>query len=594
MEILRRELDEDQRRIAANLSDNLLVIAGPGSGKTRLLTHRIGYIVRSLPQDHFKVLGLTFTTEAAKEMKRRVKELRCEGIARRTWIGNFHQFGVRLLKHYSHLIGIPRDFGILSEVERFQLMEEAVAAVGLHRINIASVINAVSKVKGRIRLTQAETRELPSESLGEILNWYESRRKEINKLDFDDLILSSIRLLSDRPKVRELIQDTFKFICIDEFQDTSLIQLELLKLLRRDGWNIYFGVADDDQMLYEWRDARPQTLLEYEEEFCAQVEIMRRTYRCPPLIVQAANALISNNEIRRPKELVSMREDIQGLIYYHEAESTGAEIEFVVERIQAEIEMGRAYPDLVVLARTAYKLRGVGDALGSRRIPWVHVGGKDIERSPFVRLVILALELTASESAANQEMVGQAVRDANHALGWEAIEPGQFLQTLRPAPGWSYREFVAELIRAFNLDAVLDAVGLEEELRNLRLLERMTAVAASETELRSHLELHQYLGLEWRRLKNKILRADDSVKLMNIHQAKGLEFPTVFIVGLEQGYLPSRRNVNLEEERRILFVAMTRAAETIYLVRCKVTPWDAPTEPSQFLAEIPSDLITTL
>ena len=298
METLRHNLDEEQRRIAEITEENLLVLAGPGSGKTRLLTNTAAYRLRLAPREPWRVCCLTFTVEAARQLRSRLQSPELGEVpSRRVWVGNFHQFALMLLGSYGHLLGWPRTAGIITPVETELLLREVVLELGMGNVNVSDVRNAISATKGR--RPPPGSVDHRSESFVRLSQVYQARLREAALRDFDDLLVDAIRLLREQDSVRRVLNDTYRHIFVDELQDTNQIQMDLLQQLVDPTTVHIFGVADADQMIYTWRDARPENLEEFEHLFTARVVSLGGNYRCPERIVQAATAIIANNPERQ-------------------------------------------------------------------------------------------------------------------------------------------------------------------------------------------------------------------------------------------------------------------------------------------------------
>ena len=281
METLKTHLNEEQRAIAMNLEGNVLVVAGPGSGKTRLLVHRVAYELRRTPTQRYKVLVLTFTNEAARELQSRLVREVPRRSTGRVWCGNFHRLGQYLLRHYGHLIGIPRNFEVIDEVQSAEFLERALSELGITGVDPQGLHSPFPRSRNRVNVpTNSDLGHLGG-SFERVVERYTQIKAELGVLDFDDLIIQSSTLLSSQPHLQNLVHDVYQSIYVDELQDTSLLQLELLKLLHREETTI-FAVADEDQILYEWRDARLATIREYEQHFDARTEYLIQNYRSPP------------------------------------------------------------------------------------------------------------------------------------------------------------------------------------------------------------------------------------------------------------------------------------------------------------------------
>ncbi len=299
MDILKKELDPDQFNAVSNLERPLLVLAGPGSGKTRLLTHRLAYILRSQPRKDFKVLGLTFTNKAATEMMERLVQI--PGYRKeRVFVGTFHRFCQETLQAYACYIGRSRHFTILDTEGQLSILTECLAEVGMTRVPPEGIKNAIETAQKRMLSPVLYAKMLlsrgDSTSAAEVYRAYEFHKQASEVLDFNDLILLSIELLRSVPALQRIYQDTYEFVCIDECQDTTLAQLELTKMLVPQGSKTLLAVADEDQLIFEWNEARVENLNELEAHYGLTLFNLNRNYRCPPDVLDLANKLIVNNK----------------------------------------------------------------------------------------------------------------------------------------------------------------------------------------------------------------------------------------------------------------------------------------------------------
>lgn len=590
MEILRANLDEAQLEAAVVVDKNRLVLAGPGSGKTHVLAHRAGFLLRAYPRKRFRVLCLTFTVEAAKEMRRRVKDVVPRGISSRIVVMNFHQFSLELLRHYSHLVGLDREFEVLGEADRAELMDEVITSLPFGRININSVIDFVSARKGRREYRGDLLRDLGAESAQKVFSEYERRKSDRNGLDFDDLILKAVELLEQVNWVRELVRCTFPQIQVDELQDTSLLQLTLLQSIYESKRSCIFAVADDDQMVYEWRDARPETLQEYESFFDTDVVILRYNYRCPENIVAIANRLIANNPGRREKIVISRREDVIGRVALSYWDSQEDQASFIgTEILNSVATKARGYRDHAILVRVRQSLRAIQEVLEDLRIPFVEVGGKDVEHSPFVRIFLGILRYVAGRSY-GYESVRRTCRKANQTLGSDVFDAKKVTATARQLAQEFDRDFIHALARKLNIQEILGEYGFEAEgLRVTRFL-AMADLAKSESNWQDYASMLRTLLFEFNSLETRVTMQYDAVRLMTVHGAKGLQFPVVFVPDLSDSTFPNLRSrsrvVNLPEERRLLYVALTRAQEEAHLSWADRGPYGYPAGASPFVDEV--------
>ena len=584
METLKTHLNEEQRGIAGNLEGNVLVVAGPGSGKTRVLVHRVAYELRGTPTERFKVLVLTFTNEAARELQSRlVREVPRRAYGR-VWCGNFHRFGQYLLRHYGHLIEIPRHFEVIDEVQSAEFLARVLGELGIARVKPQDLAYTVSKFRNRVNMpTSSELGQLGG-SLERIVERYTQLKAELGVLDFDDLIIQSSMLLSSQPHLQDLIHDVYKSIYVDELQDTSLLQLEFLKLLHSQEATI-FAVADEDQMLYEWRDARLATISEYEQHFNTRVEYLVQNYRSPQNIVDVANELIRHNQNRHDKELVSAVTARSAHLAILQADTPDEEAAQIAEQIKSRISDGQVPANqIAVLARIPGPIHSVLKALAESGVPATYVGDRAISRSIGVRFVKCIVGVSAGSSDA-QAMVVRILGLLEHTVGTEICSPETLAKIINLHKQLDVGSFVEAVVNELSLGDALDATNR----RYLSIATRAVRVAALNGDSRDYASINAALTLEWNRLELTVLRGENSVKLMTIHQAKGLEFRSVFLPRLEEGVIPSSRSQNIPEERRLLFVAITRAMDELILSLCNLNDWGRPSTPSRFLDEIPLD-----
>ena len=582
METLKTHLNEEQRATAGNLEGNVLVVAGPGSGKTRLLVHRVAYELRRTPTQRSKVLVLTFTNEAARELQSRlVREVPRRAYGR-VWCGNFHRLGQYLLRHYGHLIEIPRNFEVIDEVQAAEVLERALSELGIARVKPQELASTVSKFRNRVNMpTNSELGHLGG-SFERIVERYTQLKAELRVLDFDDLIIQSSLLLSSQTHLQHLVHDVYKSIYVDELQDTSLLQLEFLKLLHSQEATI-FAVADEDQMVYEWRDARLATISEYEQHFKTRVEYLVQNYRSPQNIVDVANELIRHNQNRHDKELVSAVTGRSARLAILQTDTPDEEAAQIAEQIRIRISDGQvSASQIAVLARILSPIHSVLKALAEIGVPATYVGDRAISRSIGVRFVKCIVGVSAGSSDA-QAMVARILGLLEHTVGTEICSPETLAKIINLHKQLDVGSFVEAVINELSLGDALDATNK----RYLSIAKRAVRIAALNGDSRDYASINAALTLEWNRLELTVLRGENSVKLMTIHQAKGLEFRSVFLPRLEEGVIPSSRSQNIPEERRLLFVAITRAMDELVLSHCSLNDWGRPSVPSRFLEEIP-------
>ena len=584
METLKANLNEEQRGIAGNLEGNVLVVAGPGSGKTRLLVHRVAYELRQTPAHRYKVLVLTFTNEAARELQSRLLSEVPKGAFGRVWCGNFHRFGQHLLRHYGHLIGIPRNFEIIDEVQCAEILEQVLEELKIPNVNPQDLVYIVSRFRNRVNLpTKSELGQL-SESFQQVVERYAQIKGELGVLDFDDLIIQSSTLLSSQPHLQQLVHDVYQSIYVDELQDTSLLQLEFLKLSRSQQATI-FAVADEDQILYEWRDARLATIMEYEQHFETRTEYLVQNYRSPQNIVDVANELIGYNQNRNDRKLVSAVKGQLGRLAFFQADTPAEEADKIAEHIKDRICEGQVPANqIAVLARIAGPIHRILSALHANGVEATYVGDRAVSRSIVVRFVKCIVGVSAGSPDA-QARVAKILGLLEQTVGVGVCSPETLTNIICARNNLDAGTLIESILKELSLNDILD----ETSKRHLSIATRAVKVAGLNGDPRDYASINASLTLEWNRLEHEVLRAENSVKLMSIHQAKGLEFRSVFLPRLEEGVIPSRRSQNIPEERRLLFVAITRAMDELVLSLCDSNDWGWRSAPSRFLEEIPLD-----
>ena len=584
METLRTHLNKEQRAIARNLEGNVLVLAGPGSGKTRLLVHRVADEIRRTPTQRYKVLVLTFTNEAARELQSRLVGEVPRRAAGRVWCGNFHRLGQHLLRHYGHLVGIPRNFEVIDEVQSAEILERVLGELGIPGVDPQELVFTVSRFRNQVNVPTNSDLGRLSGSFQRILERYTQLKAELGVLDFDDLIIQSSTLLSSQPHLQNLVHDVYQSVYVDELQDTSLLQLELLKLLHCGEASI-FAVADEDQILYEWRDARLATIREYEQHFDTRVEYLVQNYRSPQNIVDVANELIRHNQDRHDKELVSAVTGRSANLAIFKADTPDEEAAKIAEQIGMRLSNGQVFASqIAVLARIPGPILSVLKALTEIGVPATYVGDRAISRSIGVRFVKCIVGVSAGSSDA-QAMVARILGLLEHTVGTEICSPETLAKLINLHKHLDVGSFVEAVLKELSLGDALDTTNK----RYLSIATRAARVATLDGDPRDYASINASLTLEWNRLELTVLRGENSVKLMTIHQAKGLEFRSVFLPRLEEGVIPSSRSQNIPEERRLLFVAITRAMDELVLSHCSLNDWGRPSTPSRFLDEIPLD-----
>ncbi|MDQ5913611.1 MAG: ATP-dependent helicase UvrD/PcrA [Patescibacteria group bacterium] len=628
-----KELNEAQYKAATAIDGPVLVLAGAGSGKTKTLVYRIAHLLRSgiYPS---QILAVTFTNKAAKEMRERVQELYLNlGGEKGTdftlpYLGTFHSICVRILRREGQHIGIPSNFVIYDDGDRMQLIKQILKNnLNIQDIKLARpILSLISKMKND-GLTQEDLEfnaKTPNEKItAEAWPIYKKKMDDLGALDFDDLILKTAELFSTSQEVREAYKSRFKHILVDEYQDTNPIQYKLLKSLTEEKSNI-FVVGDDWQSIYSWRGADYRIILNFEQDFPgAQVIKLEQNYRSTQNILDVAHKIITKNTSRSAKELFTEEgpgKDVELM----QASSENHEAEMIVSKMRDLIsEEDRQWRDFVVLYRTNAQSRSFEEAFMRTGTPYQIVGGVRFYERKEVKDLISYLRLiyNPNDSVSFDRIINVPARGIGAksllALQSFAAEKGSLsaaLAFLDQCPGISGKALTSaqsfyskiEKIRsellmnnvADTIQIVISKFGLDEfyndntpqgieRLENLRELASV-ATAQGATDLGAFLEDVALVSD-----LDSLTSEGDSVTLMTIHGSKGLEFPVVFIAGLEEGVFPHSRSAGnqeeLEEERRLAYVAMTRAREALYLIYATRriiygNPQNNP--PSRFVTEL--------
>jgi DNA helicase-2/ATP-dependent DNA helicase PcrA len=640
---LLEHLNPVQSEAVLHTEGPVLIVAGAGSGKTRALTHRIAYLIREHGVNPYSVLAITFTNKAAREMAQRVEELLGERIAKGMWILTFHSACVRILRREHKHLGLPSSFTIYDEGDTERLITNVLRDLNLDvkRFPPRAMSAAIGKAKDHV-LSAAEftagAGNFYEETIAKVYSAYEERKRAAGALDFDDLIGETVRLFREHPEVLEHYQERFRYVLIDEYQDTNRAQYELVNLLAAKYRNVCV-VGDADQGVYSWRGATIQNLLDFERDYPdAAVFLMEQNYRSTSNILAVANALIEHNVQRKPKSLWTETEGGELAVRFR-ADDEHEEALFVAEETHRLVdEEGFRYTDIAVFYRTNAQSRVLEDVFMRAGTPYRVVGGvrfyqrkevKDV--LAYLRLLVNPQDVVAARRVINTPKRG--IGDATVAAleGFAAVEGVPFLEAARRVDEVAslaarakgavagFVEIMDVLQAAFDSGAapqrMVEAAATESgyliELETERTVEaegrienlrELGGVAAEFEQRDPNGSLSDFL--EQVSLVGEQDEYDEeagSVTLMTLHNAKGLEFPVVFIIGLEDGVFPHYRSMGdqseLEEERRLLYVGVTRARQRLYLTHAWSRSLFGATSynpPSRFLGEIPSELVRAL
>ncbi|MGZ6005148.1 MAG: ATP-dependent helicase [Candidatus Saccharimonadales bacterium] len=631
-------LNPEQRRAVETTDGPLLILAGAGSGKTKTLTHRIAHLIKSKKATPFNILAVTFTNKAAGEMRERVAKLLGENSANRSFMpfmGTFHGICVRILRQDGEHIGLPRSFVIYDEQDRQSAVKQVSKQLMIDEKAfpprlLASIISGAKNEMVDPKEYQALAGGPAEKVVAKVFPLYEKVLRDNSALDFDDLIGKTVKLLQSNHELSHKWQRQFKYIMIDEYQDTNAAQYKLVKLLTSPAKNIAV-VGDDWQSIYSWRGADFRNILNFEKDYpdCTIIKL-EQNYRSTASILEAAHKVISKNQQRSTKKLWT---DLgQGLpVQQLQVQSERAEGEAIVRRIQNVVGMdARHYKDYAVLYRTNAQSRAIEETFVRYGLPYRIVGGvkfydrkeiKDI--MAYLRLIYQPEDQISFERIVNVPTRGIGTKSVQTFLDWKiqqglnlerALKTVQACGDLTPKARQALFELgeslqsLREVMSEAPLPALLDS--LIRRLDYLNFLDDNTPQGESRQEnvreLISVAEEYRDLGLagflEEVSLVSDIDNVEfgnDAVTLMTLHSAKGLEFPVVFMIGMEESIFPHSRalydQTEMEEERRLCYVGMTRAKQELYLVSASSRMLYGGLQhnpPSRFLSDIDAQIQT--
>ena len=646
MNPLLQGMNERQAEAVQTTEGPLLIMAGAGSGKTRVLTHRIAYLIEEKMVNPWNILAITFTNKAAREMRERAIDLNPR--TQDTLIATFHSMCVRILRRDADHIGYNRNFTIVDPGEQRTLMKRILKELNVDpkKFTERTILGTISNSKNDLVTAESYAKnanDLYTEIVAKAYKRYETELKRSESMDFDDLIMNTILLFDKNPDVLAYYQGKFQYIHVDEYQDTNHAQYQLVQLLARRFKNLCV-VGDADQSIYGWRGADMQNILDFEQDYPeAKVVLLEENYRSTKTILQAANEVINNNKKRRPKKLWTQNADGENIIY-HRSGDEREEANFVAGQINHELqENKRQYSDFAVLYRTNAQSRAIEEALLKSNIPYTMVGGTKFYSRKEIRDVVAYLNVIANvrdnisfERIVNEPKRGvgpkalETLRDFAAQQNVSLLEASRDV-TLSSLKGKAASELfnlahtllnLADDVDQFTItelvEKVLDKTTYKKALEvqttsleaqnRLENIEEFLTVTKSFDDKESENAVEGETGLDKlsRFLNDLSLVADtdsydetSQVTLMTLHAAKGLEFPVVFLVGMEEGVFPLSRQAEdedeLEEERRLAYVGITRAEEVLYVTNASsrmLFGRSSYNQPSRFLREIDDDLLT--
>ena len=635
LESLKKELNPEQYRAVVTTEGAILIIAGAGSGKTRVITFRIAHMLdKGIPQS--QILALTFTNKAAKEMEERIKGLTQRKLQNLT-VSTFHAFGVKVLRQDIEKLGYRENFSIYDETDRVALIKECGRELKYspEALDIYKIGQLISNIK-----TGRKTWETANDMYRPLYECYQEGLKLYNAVDFDDLIVLPIKLFRENPEVLARYRERFKYIMVDEFQDTSHQQYELMHLLADKNVAV---VGDDDQSIYSWRGADYQNIVNFEHDFDVTEIRLEQNYRSTGTILDAANGVISHNTNRKDKKLWSGNGAGKPIEIFMPENETD-EADFISESILGiAAEEKRKFDDFGILIRANTQSRFIEEALLQNNIPYKMSGGTSFFEFREIKDIISYLRVISNHD--DDINLLRIINTPRRGIGRAAIQLMNDAAGLNGCTLWNAIDYLihAEASEASdNLkESLEDFVNLMESHRQKLLSGRGLAnkvrQLVEDINYRDHLiseypksensvrfkmkNIEQFIGMIERWENNPenqnanlyaylnritLMSSDDDdeqdsgkVNLMTIHASKGLEFPVVFIAGVEEGLIPHARSVeenggDVEEERRLFYVAITRARDKLFMTACqkrKKQQMTVESEPSRFLDEIPPNLV---
>ncbi len=641
MQDILESLNEKQKEAVTHFTGPLLVIAGAGSGKTRALTHRIAWLIEEKQVNPWNILAVTFTNKAANEMKERIVKLLKKDADDPDLpsVGTFHATCVRILRKNLQYLDYDNSFTIYDTADQEILVKHVLEDMHIDpkQANPRAILRHISGAKNEL-ITPDKYKFLVNNSfterVSEVYEKYQKALKKANALDFDDIIMKTVELFQTQPKVLDQFQEKFRFISVDEYQDTNHAQYVLTNLLAAKYRNLCV-IGDSDQAIYAFRGANIRNIMTFEKDYPeAKVVLLEQNYRSTQFILDAAHSIITKNKNRKEKKLWTQRKTGEK-IKMAELETERSEAEFVAKEIESRIRAYEHpdYRDFVVLYRTNAQSRVMEEVFLRHGLPYKIIGGirfysrkevKDliaylrviqnpsdtvslfrIINTPPRKIGARTLEIIQSYATQNKISFYEAMKEAEKIIDLGGGKPeaiNRFVQTIE-----ELRAINAQYSASGVIKNVLDLTGYKEFLDDgtaegesrLENVRELISVADKYDKLEAGVSLNIFLEeISLISDIDAMEAQDNAVTLMTIHSAKGLEFPVVFIVGLEEGLLPHSRSLlereELEEERRLMYVALTRAKDRLYLLRAKNRMLYGETSasiPSQFMIDIPADLL---
>ena len=649
----------DMQELAVYHTDGpLLILAGAGSGKTRVLTHRVAYLIKEKGVEPYQIMAITFTNKAADEMRERIDKLVGFG-ADQVWVSTFHSACVKILRRFADQVGYKNDFTIYDADDQKKVMRDIIKMMNLDTkmFKEKGVVAKISDFKNKL-MTVSDVRDIATHdfkerTISQIYEEYQRILKKSNAMDFDDLIMKTVELFQKHPEVLEMYQERLKYIMVDEYQDTNMAQFKFVQLLASKYQNICV-VGDDDQSIYKFRGADIGNILSFENHFeNARVVKLEQNYRSTKNILDAANAVIKNNEGRKDKTLWC-DEDRGDKIEVYQAEDGFAEAEMVADTIKEEVDNGRAdYNDYAILYRTNAQSRALEEKLMMKNIPYKIIGGQNFYQRREIKDILAYLRIIANPT--DDLSVERVINVPKRGIGQTTVDkvktyareqdinlyeaflkasevPGinagtatkikgftDMIEELSnmlgpsselpvegeelPSSPYSIKDVVDKLIELTGYVAELVAEETDEADGRIENIDELVSKVAEYEENAEQPNLGEFL--EEVSLVSDIDTLDENssyVVMMTVHSAKGLEYPHIFLCGMEDGLFPSYMTImsedeeELEEERRLAYVAITRAMKKLTVSYAKRRMIRGETQYnmiSRFVKEIPTKIVNS-
>lgn len=631
------KLNDVQKEACMYTDGPMLILAGAGSGKTRVLTYKIAYMLKNNICKPWEILAITFTNKAAKEMKERVEELIGED-AKQIWLGTFHSICVRILKREIENLGYTKDFNIIDEQDKQKVLKEILKKQNIDEksFGMSYIISEISNAKNQMETPEKYMKkwqdDYRKETIGNVYDMYQKTLKQNNSLDFDDILCLTVELFMKNPDRLSYYQEKFHQILVDEYQDTNHVQFVLISMLAKAHKNVCV-VGDESQSIYAFRGADISNILDFEKEYeGAKIIKLEQNYRSTKTILNAANSVINNNKSKIEKNLWTENDEGEKIRYFT-SKNEYEEVEYIVDKIDKMCRTGKfTYKDFALLYRTNAQSRVIEDVFMREGTPYKLVGGTKFYSRKEIKDMVAYLKLI--NNIKDNVSFTRIINEPKRGIGDTSVDRIKQKAEENNISAFEYIENplnIAELRCSNAIDSfkriILDLVQMKDSIKVSELMKNILELTGYEAELlkektvenESRLEnLYEFIGVakefEEEEADNALqdfldsiaLVADvdnleegtEAVTLMTMHNAKGLEYPVVFLVGMEEGLFPSKRSIDeengVEEERRLCYVGITRAKEELYLTNARQRTMYGTTTytiPSRFIEEIPSKFL---